>query len=259
MDYWWIKKFNLTLIKGHEIKTVDTLEIINLSANEVPIENTYNIPGDRFLIKGKFKNVGEFNTILPIRVEVTNDLSNTKWVLQQQLPININQEEEFQFNFPSLGLDTGNYHINVSASEPEDYLFDDNAFSKIVFVDSIQPLICDFNLNNYLYETGDSIHVNVFIHYENHPITSANARVTIHTPEGKKITNKLVYNEGLSQYESSFLANLGGNYYIDVEANSRRYKQGFASTYVQTKVDLYIESLGRTAKKGEIENLLLTC
>lgn len=251
LNYWWVKRLYVTPIASHDAKFAGSLLFTNITANGEPGD----FVGDRFKVTGVFQNIGEFSENLPVRMYVIDEGSDVIWVQNQNLTLNPGTQGNFEFDFPTLGLQSGNYGIFIDSNEPEDANLNDNSANSSIHIDSTRKLNCQLLSFNPYYNVGDTIKINANVSFDNTVIMDADSQCEITTPTGEIINKDLNYDPSTSQYKGFVIATIGGNYYFKLKAYARRFKANYATGMAQVKAHLYIDKIGGQSKKGDIQNI----
>jgi hypothetical protein len=241
------------------LEGVDVQSVIDNGTEEIP----NFIPGAPVRIGGQLENRGDFRETQVISVKV---VSGEETVYSEQDTVSlarrdgpddpIGESEAFEFTWPTVGLETGDYEIIVQSPHSADEVPADNKYTTTVNLQSPPKVRVDIQDASGPYEVGEEIPVRAFVGREDQPFSGAAVSATLIRPSGEEEELSLDYNSESQLYESTFFANRGGNYRVEVQAQRAPYRPGLAEAlFAQTYVDVSASLGSPTVEVGRTQVL----
>ncbi|MCW3806163.1 T9SS type A sorting domain-containing protein [Plebeiibacterium marinum] len=176
---------------------------------------------------------------IPIGTEKVNIFSNSS--------VNINNP------YSTLGLKIGSYSSNylscsghIGNPTIKDRLPFDLLEKPQLEGEIITPAATSFAL-------GDNISSEIRIHYQENPKSDATVVGKVISPDGKEFNINYNYDNSSETYKSTWIGNIGGWYYVEIDANRHRYKTLKLKTKYHTEVNSNFIALNSLSKVNNLD------
>jgi len=239
----------------------DIQSVIDNGTEEIPDF----IPGAPVKIEGKVENRGDFRETQPIevRVELEGETVYTEQVTTILArredpgdPADGARSQSFEFTWPTVGLETGDYEVTVQVPHSADEAPANNKHTETITLQKPPKVDVAVQDASGPYEVGEEIPVRAFVGRQDQPFEGAAVSATLIRPSGEEEEISLDYNADSQLYEATFFANYGGNYRAEVRAQRAPYRPASAEAlFAQTYVDVSASLGGPTVEVGRAQTL----